>query len=331
MSKDIVKIALAARKGKAYGEYSVDDSMEVLKNALIEANNGKTHLDYRAVRDGKCGALYAIMEEIITKTVIEGLPESNPIFQFVDFRNKALGDQDTFKVRAHSLFTVADTAEGTQAVRRQRMVGEETVAITPVLKTIKIYEELNRILSGRIDMNELIDIVSRSFVAKYNADIYNAFVGTYAKLVAPWQVTGNFTEEKLTTLIDHVEASTGLTAYILGSKQAVRKITGVKGAEANSAKEDLYNLGYYGKFHTNPIIAMPNGHKVGTTDFILNDTDLHVVAGDDKFIKMVTEGDTLVIPGNPMDNQDLSQEFLMGQRTGVGIVMSEVFGTYRMA
>lgn len=331
MSKELVKIALAARKGKGYGNYSVDDSMETLRKALIEANNGKTSLDYRAVRDGECKALYAIMEEIITKTVWEGLPESNPIFQFVEFRNKSLGDQDTFKVKSHSLFTVADTAEGTQAIRRQRMIGEELVAITPTLKTIKIYEELNRILAGRIDMNELIDIVSRSFVAKYNTDIYTAFVGTYAKLVAPYQVSGSFSEDKLMTLIDHVEAATGLTAYILGSKQAARKITGVKGADANSAKEDMYNLGYFGKFHTNPIIAMPNGHKVGTTDFILNDTDLHIVAGEDKFIKMVTEGDTLIIPGNPMNNMDLSQEFLMGQRTGTGIVMSEVFGTYRMA
>jgi hypothetical protein len=75
---------------------------------------------------------------------------------------------------------------------------------------------------------------------------------------------------------------------------------------------------------------MQNGHKAGTTDFILNDTDLHVVAGNDKFIKMVTEGDTLIIPGNPIDNADLSQEYLMAQRFNTGIVMSEVFGTYRI-
>lgn len=122
-----------------------------------------------------------------------------------------------------------------------------------------------------------------------------------------------------------------MTAYIIGSKQAVRKITNINGADANSAKESLYNVGYYGNFGSTPIIAMQNGHKAGTTDFILNGTDLHVVAGEDKFIKHVTEGDTLIIPGEAMSNADLSQEFLMAQRTGTGIVMSQAFGTYRMS
>lgn len=327
---DIVKLAIDSYKGKVSGNYSTSDSMEVLRQALIEANNGKTSLDYRAIRDGECTKLFAIMEEIITKTVIEGLPTSSPIFNFVDFRNKALGDQDSFIVGDASLFTVADTAEGTQGIRRQRLVGGETIYVTPQLKTIKIYDELNRVLSGRINLNELIDRVSKSFLLKANQDIYTAFAGTYSKLVAPYQVSGTFAEAKLTALIDHVEAATGMPAYILGSKQAVKKISGITGATADSALEDLYNVGYFGKVGSNSVIAMQNGHKAGTTDFILNDTDLHVVAGNDKFIKMVTEGDTLIIPGNPIDNTDLSQEYLMAQRFNTGIVMSEVFGTYRI-
>ena len=81
----LVKIAVNAYKGKQYGNYSAADSMDVLRNALIEANNGKTSLDYRDIRDGKCAGLFSIMEEIITKTVLEGLPESSTIFQFVEF------------------------------------------------------------------------------------------------------------------------------------------------------------------------------------------------------------------------------------------------------
>lgn len=330
-NKELVKIAVEAKKGHAFGNYSTTDSMEVLRNALIEANGGKTSLDFRDIRDGKCSGLFTIMEEIITKTVIEGLPESSPIFNFVEFRNKALGDQDSFIVKENGLFAVADIAEGTQGIRRQRVVGGETIYVTPQLKAIKIYEEMNLLLSGRIDMNELIDRVAQSFIVKINNDIYTAFAGTYSKLVAPYQVTGTFDADKLATLIDHVEAATGMTAYILGSKQAVRKITGIKGADANSAKEALYNVGYYGNFGSNPIIAMQNGHKAGTNDFILNATDLHVVAGDDKFIKHVTEGDTLIIPGNAISNADLSQEFLMAQRNNTGIVMSQAFGTYRLS
>ena len=327
---DVIKLAIDSYKGKIAGNYSVSDSMEVLKEALIEANNGSTTLDFRAVRDGDCKKLFAIMEEIVTKTVVEGLPSTSPIFDFVDFRNKALGDQDSFVVKDASLFAVADIAEGTQGIRRQRLVGGETVYVTPQLKAIKIYEELNRVLSGRIDINEMIARVSKSFLLKIGQDIYTAFAGTYSKLVAPYQVSGTFTEAKLTELIDHVEAATGMRAYVLGSKQAVKKITGITGIDSDSAKEDLYAMGYVGHVGNNPVIAMQNGHKAGTTNFILNDTDLFVVAGDDKFIKFVTEGDTLIIPGDPMSNADLSQEFLMAQRYNVAVVMSTVFGIYRI-
>lgn len=327
---NVVKLAIDSYKGKIQGNYSTTDSMDVLRQALVEANNGSTTLDFRAVRDGDCKKLFAIMEEIVTKTVIEGLPTSSPIFQFVEYRNKALGDQDSFIVKDSSLFAVADIAEGTQGVRRQRLAGGETIYVTPQLKAIKVYEELNRILSGRIDINEMIDRVSKSFLLKIGQDIYTAFAGTYSKLVAPYQVSGAFTEALLTTLIDHVEAATGMKAYILGSKQAVKKITGITGIDAASAKEDLYAMGYVGHVGNNPVIAMNNGHKAGTTTFILNDTDLFVVAGDDQFIKFVTEGDTLIIPGDPMSNADLSQDFLMAQRYNVGIVMSTVFGVYRV-
>ena len=42
--KDLVKICLDARANRVAGNYSVGDSMEVLRQALIEANNGSTKL-----------------------------------------------------------------------------------------------------------------------------------------------------------------------------------------------------------------------------------------------------------------------------------------------
>jgi len=327
---NLVKLAIDAYRGRVAGNYSVDDSMKVLREALVELNGGSTKLDYRAIRDGKCNGLFAIVEEIITKTVVEGLPENCPLFDYVEMRNLKLGDTNLFKIKDNGTFVVADIAEGTQGVRRQRIFGGQTVAVETQLKAIKIYEELNRVLAGRVDFNELIDTVVKSFNIKINTDMYNAVVGGFDGLVAPYKEAGSFSEDKLMTLIDHVEAATGKVAVILGSKQAVRKITNITGADANSAKEDLYNLGYFGKFHTTPIIAMNNAHKRGSTDFILNN-DLYIIAGDDKFIKFVHEGDSLIIPGNPLDNADLSQEYLLAQRYGLKTIFAEQFGVYQLS
>ncbi len=331
MKKDLVQIAIDAYKGTPSGNYSVSDSMETLKLALVELNGGSTKLDYRAIRDGKCGGLFAVIEEIITKTVIEGLPDTCPLFDFVDFRNLSLGDTNIFEIEDDNLFIVADIAEGTQGIRRQRITGGTEMPVKAQLKGIKIYEEINRLLSGRTDFNKLIDKVTKSFALKINSDMYGGIVAGFGNLTTPYKASGSFEENKLLTLIDHVEAANdGKTAFILGSKQAVRKITGVTGADANSAKEDLYAMGYYGHIGENPIIAMKNAHKVGSTEFVLGN-DLYVICADDKFVKLVTEGDTLIIPGDPLNNADLSQEFLMGQRYGTAIVMKETNGVYQLS
>lgn len=330
--KNLVKIVLDARANRVAGNYSVDDSMEVLRQALIEANGGSTKLDYKAIRDGKCNGLFAIVEEIINKTVIEGLPDSCPLFQFVEWRNLKEGDTNVFEIRDDGTFVVADIAQGTQGLRRQRIAGGEEITVKTQLKGVKIYEELRRILAGRVDFNELIDKVSEAFQKKISNDMYEAVVATFDGLVAPYSngTAGSFDETKLTEIIDHVEAATGKKAVILGSKQAVRKITGLKGADSNTAKEKLFAMGYYDDFYTTPVIVMQNGHKAGTTDFILKD-DLYIIAGDEKFIKAATEGETLIINGDPMANADLSQEYMVAMAYGLKAVVATTCGCYKLS
>ena len=330
--KNLVQIAVDAYKGHVAGNYSTDDSMEVLRQALVEANGGSTTLDFKAIRDGRCNGVFSIVEEIINKTVIEGLPESCPLFQFVEWRDLKEGDTNVFELRDNGVFIVSDIAQGTQGLRRQRLTGGEEITVKTQLKGIKIYEELRRILAGRVDMNDLIDKVSEAFQKKIREDMYAAVAGAFAGLSTPYSngSAGSFSEDKLTDIIDHVEAATGKKAYILGSKQAVRKITGVKGADASSAKEELFSMGYYGHFYTTPIVVMENAHKVGSTDFVLGN-DLYIVAGDDKFIKAATEGETLIIPGNAIDNADLSQEYLMAMAYGMKAVICEQMGIYKLS
>ena len=330
--KNLVKICLDSRNNRVAGNYSAQDGMETLRQALIEENGGSTTLDFRAIRDGKCGKLFALVEEIINKTVIEGLPESCPLFGFVEWRNLKEGDTAVFEIKDNGVFVVADIAHGTQGLRRQRITGGEEITVKTQLKGVKIYEELRRILAGRVDFNELIDKVSEAFQKKISDDIYEVTVAAFDGLVAPYSngAAGSFDEAKLTEIIDHVEAATGKKAVIIGSKQAARKITGVRGGDSNSAKEDLYAMGYYGHFYTTPIITMQNAHKAGTTNFILKN-DLYIVAGDEKFIKGVTEGEALIIPGNPLSNADLSQEFLLAESYGFKTVLCSEMGCYKLS
>ena len=321
--KDIVKLAVDAHRGNVE-KYSMDQSMETLRQALIEANGGKTSLDYRMIRDGKCSGLFALVEEILDRTVVEGLTSDDFFNSIVDFRNVAEGDKNLFVVEDSNLFVVSDVADGTQAIRRQRLGGATEVPIPTTMKMVRIYEELNRILSGRVDFNKFIDKVSQSFEQKLLNDIYSLWANATAADLGGttyFPTAGAYDEDDLLDLIAHVEAAAGgRTATIVGTKKACRILAA--SIMADSAKEELHNMGYYGKFYGTPVVAMPQRHKIGTTDFVFDDDVLTIIAGDDKPIKVVYEGDPLIIPRDPFLNADLTQEYVYGVKYGAGIVLA---------
>lgn len=62
---------------------------------------------------------------------------------------------------------------------------------------------------------------------------------------------------------------------------------------------------------------MPQRHKVHSTEFVFPDNIITVVAGAEKPLKVIYEGDSTLIMGDPLRNQDLTQELeihLCGRR-----------------
>lgn len=242
--KDIVKLAVDSFNGRVE-KYSKEQAQEALRKALIEANNNKTTLDYKAIRDGKCNGLFALVEEILSRTVAEGLSEDMFFNTLVDFRNVPEGDQNLFIVEDSNLFVVADAADGTQGIRRQRLGGATETAIPTSLKIVRIYEELNRVLAGRVDFNYFINKVAESFRQKMLNDIYAVWSGATADQlggVTYFPAAGSYDEDDLLDLIAHVEAAAGgKTATIVGTKKALRNLK--ESIQSDGAKEELHDLG----------------------------------------------------------------------------------------
>lgn len=329
IDSNLIKLAVDGYKGHVAGDYSVNDTQEALRKALVEVNGGSTKLDIKAIRDGRCNGVFAIIEELVNVIHEEGLKGDEFFMNMVEDRNLSLGDTNKFHIERECLFAVADIAEGTQGVRRQRIEAGQDITINTQLRAIKIYEELNRVLAGRIDFNKFVDLVGKSFTKQELDATYDAFVGMFKKLKAPYTETGSFDEDKLLELIDHVEASTGETAVIVGTRKALRKIK--TAVVSDSAKEEMYAMGHFGRFNGTELVAVKQRHKSGTDDFILDDNVLYVFAGDTKPIKRVTEGDVTMLMGTPMNNADMSQEFLMMKRTGIAVIFDRDFGVYNLS
>ena len=241
---DVVKVAIDAYRGRVE-KFSVGQSQELLWQALVEANNGQTTLDYRAIRDGKCSGLFTLLEQILTITTVEGLQGDEYFNALVDFKNVALGDKNLFLVEDRDLFVVAEVAEGTQGIRRQRLGGVSETSIPTTLKAVKIYEELNRVLAKRVDFNHFVSAVSDSFRKQLLDEIYALWIGATAADfggVTFFPVAGAYDEDELLELIAHVEAAaSGSPATIIGTKKAVRNLApSIQGIDS---QRDIYNMG----------------------------------------------------------------------------------------
>lgn len=320
---DIVRLAVDTYRGTPV-KYSVGESLDVLRQALIEANGGSTRLDYKKIRDGKCVGLFALVEEILSRTIVEGFQGDEYFNALVDYRNVALGDLNEFVVEDNYLFTIADTADGTQGVRRQRIGGATTTPVPTSFKTVKIYEELNRVLSGQVDFNRFITVTGESFRQKILNDIYtlwsNATATDFGGAVY-FPNAGSYDEDTLLDTIAHVEAAAGgRPATLIGTKKGLRALT--PSISGDLPKNDLYNLGYYGKFYGTPVVCTPQRHKVNSTDFVLDDDVITIVAGDEKPIKFVYEGQSTILMGDPTRNADFTQEYLYGEKYGLAIILA---------
>ena len=320
---DIVKLAVDAYHGRV-ANYSKDQSMDTLRQALVDLNGGSTVLDYKKIRDGECKGLFTLLETILSRTVAEGLQGDEFFNSLVEFRNVAEGDRNLFVIEDDTLFVVAEAADGTQGIRRQRLGGSSETSIPTSLKVVKIYEELNRVLSGRVDFNHFINKVAESFRQKLLNDVYTLWSGATAEQmggVTYFPAAGAYDEEELLDLIAHVEAAAGgKPATIVGTKKAIRNLK--PSMESDGYKDDLYNMGYAGKFYGTPVVVTPQRHKVGSTEFVMNDNVLTIIAGDDKPIKCVYEGNPIVLMGDPMQNADFTQEYFYAEKYGMGIVLA---------
>lgn len=325
IDEKLIKLAVDGYFGRV-AEHSVADSQEVLRQALIEANGGKTTLDPRDIRDGKCSKVFAIVETLVEKISEEGLKGDEMFVNFIEDRNLALGDSEKFHTEKDCLLAVADIADGHQAIRRQRVESGKDVTFDTKPRAIKVFEELSRVLAGRVDFNALVDACGRSFTQQELDEAYAIWAGMLNTLTAPYVESGVYNEEKLLDIVEHVEAATGESAVIVGTRKALRKVTTAVVSE--QAKNDYYTMGYYGKLAGIDMIAMKQRHKIGTNTFILPDNVVYVIAGNGKPIKRINEGQVMMLTGNPMDNADLTQEFMMIKKSGMGVIMDREYGAY---
>jgi hypothetical protein len=325
MSKELVKLALDMRKGKITN-YTKDEANEVLRQELIELNGGSDKLSPKSFR--KHPEMFEIIEQILDITINEGL--QGQFQDFVETVQLDWGDTMVFTLPENRLFDVSIVADGNGDLRRDRLDSSEVTVKTKTYG-VAIYEELHRLLAGRVSFDRMIDIVARSYENKLQNEIYNAVYNSFDQLNATYRATGTFTEATLIDLISHVEASTGAEAVVMGTKAALSRITREPTMLSENMLDEINRVGYVGVFNGTPLVEIKNAHRVGTTQWAIDNNFLIVApTGLDPFVKLIFEGDSLVEEVTE-GRKDMQREYRFIKKAGFNVLISENYGIYRLA
>lgn len=319
MNKDLRSLAIDVYNGVEVKFDNGETGNDMIVNALNKAFGGINLNDGKAVRNALLynKVDFEIINEIVDVAIELSAQENSAIWDFVELKSAALGDKNKFIVEGNDLLHVDVVTQGTQGVRRQRMLSTELTVATQT-KAIKIYEELARLASGRLNWAKFVEKVGKSF----DNDRFNAVASAFTGITASgdYAKTGSFNESTMIDLLTTVE-NDGYTPKIFGSLQALRKLNmTTSGMAGETVKNDYYNFGYMGKFNGYDCFRI-SGKNIPANK-------LYVVGAEEKFIKMFDEGDTLTIPHSPAENEDLTQTLQVQRTYGVEVVMANKVGVY---
>lgn len=319
---DLQQLAYDTYKGSVQ-KYSSEEAESALRQALVDACGGDWN--FYNFQKNKWD-VYQVMSEVLSIGLGELLIDK--FNGFAEVKDTELGDIPEFEIEDNSLFRVATIADGNTDIRRQKLYNSKLTIATEKI-AIKIYEELDRFIAGRINWQGMIDRVQLSYGHEVALRIYNAIYGSYNSLVAPYQVSGTFDETKLVDLIAHVEASTGQKAVVFGTKKALSKITITD--TSDGMKDKLNLLGHYGMFRGTDLMELPQAHKPNTNDFAIDDDFLLVVPNGEKIVKVILEGDAYVYDTEAGQRNDEQIEFFFGRKVGIGVLKADRFGIYKLS
>ena len=277
--------------------------------------------------------MFEIMEEIVNVTISEDILNSPFIEAFVEIKNRLLGDKTAF-YHEGGLLSVASFAGNHWDTNRQAIDLGEEFTLPKEWIYIHVYDELERFLLNITSLERLTDKVYKS-INKYIQDrLYVQFQNVASIVPMDFVRSGN-SEDAIGELCDLVQAAGGYDSLtIAGTKGALRKLAGIIPDKmfANSQKEAKAQTGSIGDWEGNNLMIIPQTLKSGTFELALNDSQLFIMGGDVKPIKLEFIGDTRTdMDTTGKKNNDMTIDIQIQTLMAIGMVLPPYFGMFNFA
>ena len=319
-------VAVALYNGNIQTKFgrTEEEGNELLRKAILKTAGCENGWDKYVFEHNK-HLVFKLLSEVLEEVVGEQLMQQYEAW--VDYRSVALGDTIEFKVPNKDLFEVGMVADGTDNLRRQRILHGK-VAMQSFQLGVKIYEEYVMFVMGKIDFADMINRVAKSvnnalmrIVVK---GIEQAYVPTGSE---KYGFAGTYSDDEVLRVAQNVEAKTGLQPVIYGTKGALanlRKSSQALWADAD--KNEFREMGHVGMFNGYQVVEIPNFMDV-KDNLVLRQDELFIIPEGTKIIKLVNEGNAEVFESTDqharLDNQ-IEYQFI--QRFQLGVLKSNVYG-----
>lgn len=317
------KLAVIAKDvyAKRINTFSVQDGEDLIREELDKVLNGDwSYRNFMRYSND----FFEIIEQIITDDSSSRIV--NAFEDWVEIKDFELGDKIEFTVENTDLFKVAHLADGTNTLRRQRLLGSK-VPTEAFRLGIAIYEEFEKFRAGRINWVSLVNKVADSFSQELSIRISKAVQGAYKSLHAKLVYTGTYSDKELTLMIAKVKGLTGKPVKIYGTSQAIANI---QGANAITDLEDRRRFGFVSIFNGVPVIELAQGYDLDAdeaNEWSTANNLIYVLPDGEKIVKCGFEGEAMVLEnldGTVRNDQQIDFWFI--RKVHLGVIATARFG-----
>lgn len=301
---------------------------EAVREKIKEVCGGEW--DYYSFMDNQY-KVYAVIAELMPAATQAGL--ENKFDRFAEFHDTAMGDKIYFDVEDNEIYPVYTSARGNGDIERQKIVDRKFTVQTEA-KSIKIYDELDKFMAGRMDLGRMTEKAVVSHINHVGELISNTIYNSYSSVGTNFKATGTFDATTLLAIMENVKAATGAERLqIWGTTTALANVSDGFGY-SDGEKESANNMGFYDNFRGADLIALPQAYLAGSTGtFAVNNNYIIILPADEKIVKVVFEGDPFVGMESDMDRNDLQAEILYQRRIGAAALTAPTgkYGVYKFA
>lgn len=286
--------------------------------------------------------LFEIIEEVLPKLIITGW-DSDPFFmEYVEVKNLALGDTNSFVTEDDTTLIVNRLSGGHWDIKRQRLGRGQEYSVETEWYGLGIYAEFERLLAGYENWSAFINKISEAFTVYINNKLFAATMGAISNLpnAARFHKTLSFaaadaSRDSIMELTEDIQLFTGQDVAILGTMPALAKLRRLEDVNwiSAEAKTELFRTGRLGTFMGIRLIELRQALDPKTYNRMVNpsaDTLLFMPTGsnnNNKFIKLVYEGDARILHVQDETTlQDMTYEYKYQQKLGLSTVFGYQFG-----